>query len=66
MCYGKPDELIVKLLQARELKTNDLGHTALDDFDHFCTVNGCIKEDIGELAFAWTKLAYLSAHPLVR
>ncbi|WP_144106628.1 hypothetical protein [Paraburkholderia sp. BCC1886] len=66
MCYGKPDELTAQLLEACGLKKNDLGHTALDDFDHFCAYSGCIKEEIGELAFAWTKYAYLSAHPLVR
>lgn len=66
MCYGKPDELIAKLLEASELKTNDLGHTALDYFDHFCAYSGCIKEEVGELAFAWAKYAYLSAHSLVR
>ena len=61
MCYQKPVELLESLLEAVPLKPNDHGHTAEDDFDHFCAYSGCSEELIGAQAFAWVKLAYIDA-----
>lgn len=50
--YGNPDAILVELLLT--LKPNDLGHTALDDFEHMCTVTGCPTDDKwAKLAFVW-------------
>ncbi|CAB3758684.1 hypothetical protein [Paraburkholderia humisilvae] len=61
MCYGKPEEMLADFLQANPLVPNDLGHTALDDFDHFCAYSGCNPTEVGPDAYAWAKLAYVSA-----
>ncbi|MBB5510637.1 hypothetical protein [Paraburkholderia atlantica] len=55
MTYGKPDELLRLIIGNRPLPKNDLGHTPLDDFDHFCAYSGCDPND------AWAKLAYVTA-----
>jgi hypothetical protein len=55
MCYGKPEELLAQLLQARPLKPNQYGHTALEDFEHFCAYSGCDPNN------AWAKLAFVTA-----
>jgi hypothetical protein len=55
MCYGKPDEMLADILSARPLVPNEHGHTALDDFEHFCAYSGCDPDN------AWAKLAYISA-----
>ena len=36
MCYGEPDRLLELIIGKRELPKNELGHTPLDDFAHFC------------------------------
>ena len=36
MCYGEPDRLLKLVIGKRALPKNDLGHTPLDDFEHFC------------------------------
>ena len=61
MCYGKPDELLAKILEAQPLQPNEHGHTPLDDFKHFCAFSGCIEDEVGRDAFAWAKLAYIIA-----
>lgn len=55
MCYGNPDQLLADLLQARPLVPNEHGHTALEDFEHFCAYSGC------DLNNAWAKYGYISA-----
>jgi hypothetical protein len=60
MCYGKPEELLAKLLEARPLTPNDLGHTAQDDFEHFCAYSGLSIDTAGPVAFAWARYAYYS------
>lgn len=62
MSFGNPDEILAGLLSANPPVPNDLGHTALDDFEHFCAYTGCSPERIGKDAFAWAKLAFVSAH----
>ncbi|BCF96657.1 hypothetical protein PPGU19_012260 [Paraburkholderia sp. PGU19] len=59
--YGNPDAILADMLQ-HPLTPDDLGHTVLDDFEHFCAYTGCNPERIGAEAFAWAKLAYVSAH----
>lgn len=61
MCYGEPDRLLELIIGKRELPTNELGHTPLDDFAHFCAHSGCSEEDLGKRAFAFVKLAYVTA-----
>ncbi|MEM5371379.1 hypothetical protein V4C53_35840 [Paraburkholderia azotifigens] len=58
--YGNP-EAILGVVLSEPLKPNEAGHTALDDFEHFCIYSGCSAERIGAEAFAWAKLAFLSA-----
>jgi hypothetical protein len=41
MCYGEPDRLLDLVIGKRELPKNELGHTPLDDFAHFCAYSGC-------------------------
>jgi hypothetical protein len=55
MCYGNPDAILADILQARPLTSNEHGHTALEDSEHFCAYSGC---DPGN---AWAKLVYISA-----
>ncbi len=61
MCYGEPDRLLELIIGKRELPKNELGHTPLDDFAHFCAYSGCSEEDLGKRAFAFVKLAYVTA-----
>ncbi len=61
MCYGEPDRLLELIIGKRELPKNELGHTPLDDFAHFCAYSGCREEDLGKRAFAFVKLAYVTA-----
>ncbi|WOD18666.1 hypothetical protein [Paraburkholderia kirstenboschensis] len=61
MCFGNPDAILAGILGAKPLESNDLGHTVLDDFEHFCAYTGCSVERIGPEAFAWAKLAFVSA-----
>ncbi|MFM0022216.1 hypothetical protein [Paraburkholderia azotifigens] len=58
--YGNPDAILGDMLK-HPLEPNDLGHTVLDDFQHFCAYTGCSVERIGPEAFAWAKLAFVSA-----
>ena len=43
MCYGDPDELLNKLLEANPLVPNRLGNTPLDDFHHVCAFSGLMR-----------------------
>ncbi|MFP3554221.1 hypothetical protein SB861_26470 [Paraburkholderia sp. SIMBA_049] len=61
MCYGNPEQILSDMLSARPLVPNAIGHTPMDDFEHFCSYTGCAAEKIGADAFAWVKLAYISA-----
>ncbi|MFM0125991.1 MULTISPECIES: hypothetical protein [Paraburkholderia] len=61
MCYGKPDKLLELLIGKRALPKNDLGHTPLDDFEHFCAYTGCSERELGPQAFAFVRLAYVTA-----
>ncbi|TCK32780.1 hypothetical protein B0G84_8662 [Paraburkholderia sp. BL8N3] len=61
MCYGKPDEILALVLQAHPPTPNGHGHTAIGDFDHFCAYSGCNPGEVNPEAFAWAKLAYISA-----
>jgi hypothetical protein len=61
MCYGNPEKLLQVILDATPLAPNALGHTPLDDFEHFCAVTGCTVETAGEQAVAWAKVAFISA-----
>lgn len=61
MCYGQPDELLKLTIGKRELPKNDLGHSPLDDFEHFCAYTGCSEQDLGQRAFAFVRLAYITA-----
>lgn len=61
MCYGKPDELLAKMAVAGPPLRNSRGHTAQDDFDHFCAYSGLNLETATPREFAWAKAAYFSA-----
>ncbi|SDR62982.1 hypothetical protein [Paraburkholderia tuberum] len=61
MCYGDPDRLLELVIGKRALPKNDLGHTPLDDFEHFCAYTGCREQDLGPRAFAFVRLAYVTA-----
>jgi len=61
MCYGNPDELLQLVIGKRALPKNDLGHTPLDDFEHFCAYTGCNEQELGPRAFAFIRLAYVTA-----
>ena len=52
--YADPDAILSVVLPS-PLKTNEAGHTVLDDFEHFCAYTGCAKDN------AWAKLAFVSA-----
>jgi hypothetical protein len=50
--YGNPEAILADMPN----EPNDLGHTPLDDFDHFASVTGCPKDDAwARLAFVWAK-----------
>lgn len=51
--YGNPEAILAELLPT--LKPNELEHTALDDWQHFCSYTGCDPNN------AWAKLGYVSA-----
>ncbi|MBB5419895.1 hypothetical protein [Paraburkholderia atlantica] len=59
--YQKPVELLEDLLETVPLGPNDRGHTAMDDFEHFCAYTGGCEELMGPQAFAWAKLANTDA-----
>ena len=51
--HGNPDAILEVVLSS-PIKTNAAGHTALEDFEHMCTVTGCPKDDKwAKLAFVW-------------
>lgn len=52
--YGNPEAILAEVLK-HPLAQNDLGHTVLDDWQHFCTYTGCSPDN------AWAKLAFVSA-----
>jgi hypothetical protein len=60
MCAGDPEALLKSLL-SEPLPRNARGHTALDDFEHFCSYSGLDEQRAGKDAFAWAKYSYLSA-----
>jgi hypothetical protein len=66
MCYGNPVELLEKLLEANPLVPNHLGHTAQDDFEHFCAYSGLSEQTAGPGGFAWAKYAYFTNWPRAR
>jgi hypothetical protein len=49
--YGNPEAILADM----PIVPNDLGHTPLDDFDYFCSVTGCPRDN------AWAKLAMVWA-----
>jgi hypothetical protein len=55
MCYGKLDEILADILASCPLVPNEYGHTALEDFEHFCAYSGCDPDN------AWAKLAFVSS-----
>ncbi|WP_250537066.1 hypothetical protein [Caballeronia sp. AZ10_KS36] len=61
MCYGNPHQMLSEILKVRRLEPDQHGHNALDNFEHFCSYSGCDSRTIGDEAFAWAKLAYVSA-----
>jgi len=61
MCYGNPSQILAEILKVRRLEPDQYGHTALENFEHFCAYSGCDARTIGDEAFAWAKLAYVSA-----
>jgi hypothetical protein len=61
MCYGDPDKLLELVIGKRGLPKNDLGHTPLDDFEHFCAYSGCNEDDLGPRAFAFVRTGYVTA-----
>lgn len=61
MCYGNPKQMLAEILKVRRLEPDQYGHTALDNFEHFCSYSGCDARIVGDEAFAWAKLAYITA-----
>ncbi|WP_244832473.1 hypothetical protein [Caballeronia sp. TF1N1] len=53
--------MLAGILEARPPEPDELGHTALDDFDHFCAYAGCNPGEVPPEAYAWAKLAFVSA-----
>lgn len=50
--YGDPEAILADM----PATPNEIGHTPLDDFEHFCSVTGCPKDDAwARLAFVWAK-----------
>jgi hypothetical protein len=60
MSYGNPHELL-ELVSSALPPRNELGHTAQEDFEYFCAYTGLREENVGAEAFAWAKLAFVSA-----
>ena len=50
--FGNPDA-ILEVVLPDPTKVNEAGHTALEDFEHYCSVTGCDKDN------AWAKLAFV-------
>lgn len=61
MCYGEPEQLLELVLGNRDLPKNDLGHTPLDDFRDFCARTRCKEDELGPTAFAFVRVAYVTA-----
>jgi hypothetical protein len=61
MCYRDPEKGIALLLEVIGDLKSAHGHTALEDFDHFCSYSGLSEAEVGRLPFLWTKYGYLSA-----
>ena len=52
--YGNPESILIEILSSRPLTTSDiLGHTPVGDFERFCSVTGCPRDN------AWAKLAFV-------
>jgi hypothetical protein len=47
--YGNPEAIVADM----PIVPNEIGHTPIDDFEHFCSVTGCPKDD------AWARLAFV-------
>jgi hypothetical protein len=60
MGYGNPDQLL-QTIQHEPLPRNEIGHTPIDDFHHFCAFSGLSEHLVGREAFAWAKVAFVSA-----
>ncbi|TAN01479.1 MAG: hypothetical protein EPN40_02545 [Rhodanobacteraceae bacterium] len=61
MCYKDPEKGIALVLEGiGDLKSTH-GHSALEDFDHFCAYSGLSEDEVGRLPFLWTKYGFLSA-----
>ncbi|SAL80876.1 hypothetical protein AWB67_05708 [Caballeronia terrestris] len=61
ICYGEPDAILLNLVQTGKVPSNERGHTALDDFNHFCAYSGCNPAQLSTEAYAWARLAFVSA-----
>ncbi|MEX3937401.1 hypothetical protein AB4Y32_37685 [Paraburkholderia phymatum] len=61
MCYNDPEKGIALLLEVMGDLKSVHGHTALDDFEHFCAYSGLSEKEAGRLPFLWAKYGYLSA-----
>ncbi|SAL70674.1 hypothetical protein AWB67_07228 [Caballeronia terrestris] len=61
MCYSDPDAILLDILQTGNLPSNEHGHTALDDFNHFGAYSGCNPSQVSSEAYAWARLAFVSA-----
>jgi hypothetical protein len=61
MCYNDPEKGIALLLEEMSDLKSAYGHTALEDFAHFCAYSGLSEKEAGRLPFLWAKYGYLSA-----
>lgn len=60
MIYGNPDQLLLTI-QREPQPRNEIDHTPIDDFEHFCAFSGLSEQLVGHEAFAWAKAAFVSA-----
>jgi hypothetical protein len=60
---GDPVRLLFVFLKATPLTKNAAGHTAQDDFEHFCSYAGLLHDSAGDKAVKWGQLAYITAAP---
>ncbi|WP_090836248.1 hypothetical protein [Paraburkholderia hospita] len=55
----QPDLMLAELLP-QPLPVNTLGHTPIDDFEHFCSYTGLSESHSGREAVAWARLFFVS------
>jgi hypothetical protein len=60
MCYGNPRKLLQQLVESKPNLRNPRGHTPGGDFVDFCHYSGLNESQVGPVAFAWAKYAYIS------